>query len=367
MLLRRLLKRILKRIRNELFLIYRIGKWLSAKNSNKPTVFVFGVSKWKQEYIRSFLSEFVNVYFVPINYVSFLLSFTMGHYHHKAIAIWGITNEEYFSQYSHHHKIPLYRIEDGFVRSVGLGAMHTPPFSICVDKKGIYFDSTKPSDLEDILNHYDFQSDPQLLERARKSMQELIHLGLSKYNHVPKKNVEEIYGRKTKWRILVIGQVEDDASIRKGSSKQWTNYDLVQLAYKENPEAEIIYKPHPDVLTGKRPSRSNLSDAKKIAKVIEEPLSLADSFKTVDHVYTITSLSGFEALIRGITVTTLGAPFYSGWGITDDRQAVPRRKRKLTVEEIFAGAYLLYPRYMDPETKESLTLEDAIKRLLKKK
>lgn len=360
-------KKLLRKFRNGVLLLKAITKWLLASSEirEKTTAFIFGVSKWKHPYIRHFLYEFENVYFVPIGRMSILLTFLVNRYKHKTFVIWGIHNEEHFTDYTEKMNIPLYQIEDGFVRSVGLGAMHTPPFSICIDKKGIYFDASKPSELEDILNQYDFEKNPALLERARKCMDDLIDLGISKYNHIPEKHADHIYGPKTKRRVLVIGQVEDDASIKKGSQIQWTNYDLVQIAYEENPDAEIIYKPHPDVLSGKRPSRSNIDDAKKISRVIEEPLSLVDSFKTIDHVYTITSLSGFEALIRGIDVTTMGAPFYSGWGLTDDRQTVTRRHRKRSIIELFAAAYLLYPRYMDPETKETITLEETIHRLQK--
>lgn len=361
------MRNILKKARNMMALLMIIWKWLvaSSDDTNKETAFIFGISKWKQEYIKHFLKEYEVVYFVPTAKISLLLTIIKKRFKNLSFITWGIYYEQELSAYARHHHIPFHQLEDGFVRSVGLGAMHTPPFSICLDRTGIYFDSSKPSDLEEILNTYDFDSNPSILDRAKKCMDALIKLGISKYNHIGEKDIEHIYGPKTKRRILVIGQVEDDASIKRGSNKQWTNYDLVHIAYKENPDAEIIYKPHPDVLTGKRPSRSNIEDAKKISKVIEEPLSLVDSFKTIDHVYTITSLSGFEALIRGIRVTTMGAPFYSGWGLTDDRQPVDRRKRKLSIIELFAGAYLLYPRYMDPETKVFITLEETIQKLQK--
>ncbi|MCL7748044.1 capsular polysaccharide biosynthesis protein [Halalkalibacter alkaliphilus] len=278
--------------------------------------------------------------------------------------IWGFSEDEEIIQYAKKNNIPVYRMEDGFLRSKGLGAMHTPPFSLCLDKKGMYFDSTQPSELEDILNTYDFRTDKDLLRQAQDCMKKLNQLGVSKYNHVKKKDISSIYGAKKRKRILVIGQVEDDASILKGSEKKYTNNDLVRIAAKENPDAEIIYKPHPDVLTGKRKKQSDPKEVRSIAKVIEEPLSLADAFQTIDHVYTITSLSGFEALIRGIPVTTIGAPFYSGWGLTDDRQFTQRRNRTLTIEELFAGAYILYPRYVDPVTGSELTLEETIEKLI---
>ena len=36
----------------------------------------------------------------------------------------------------------------------------------------------------------------------------------------------------------------------------------------------------------------------------------------VDEVHTLTSLTGFEALLRGIEVHAYGGPFYAGWGLT---------------------------------------------------
>lgn len=253
------------------------------------------------------------------------------------------------------------------MRSTGLGSMHTPPYSLCVDKTGIYFDSSKASDLEVLLNTYNFSENHDLIKRANRAMNMLKKLKISKYNHVSEKNIEDIFGIKTRRRVLVIGQVEDDASIRKGCNKPITNNDIVRLAKSENPKSEIIYKPHPDVLMGRRPMQSNPAEVEDIARVITEPLSLDNAFETIDHVYTITSLAGFEALIRGIKVTTIGAPFYSGWGVTDDRQQTSRRRRNLTVEEIFAAAYILYPKYIDPATKEEITLEETIRKLKDKK
>src|SRR3546814_18457558 len=80
------------------------------------------------------------------------------------------------------------------------------------------------------------------------------------------------------------------------------------MAASENPDAQIIYKPHPEVIRGTRHDSSHSSprDVEHIADVIYEDISLADALDTVDHVYTITSLSGFEALLRGIRCTCLG-------------------------------------------------------------
>ncbi|ACP22409.1 hypothetical protein, Rkp3_001a (plasmid) [Sinorhizobium fredii NGR234] len=167
--------------------------------------------------------------------------------------------------------------------------------------------------------------------------------------------------------MLVVGQVEGDASIRYGCPSAVTNNDLVRLAASEQPEAQILYRPHPDVLSRVRPARSDPAEVAHFCELITENLPLAEALRTVDHVYTITSLAGLEALMRGIRVTTAGSPFYAGWGLTSDRQPNPRRGRKLSLEALFAGAYLLYPYYFDPVTGEQTPFEAtvaAIKRQL---
>ena len=57
-------------------------------------------------------------------------------------------------------------LEDGFIRSVGLGVNGSPSFPLIEDSVGIYYDATAPSELESILNKYDFRSDIVLMETA---------------------------------------------------------------------------------------------------------------------------------------------------------------------------------------------------------
>lgn len=329
------------------------------KTQDKPVAFMFGFNPWKREHMSKFFAEYRTAYvFGKANIDALKEAFDSEP--EKIFIVWGFKEPEEVLAYAEENNVTLYRVEDGFVRSVGLGAAHTLPLSIAADSRTLYFNSREPSDLEVLLETRDFSQDELLLEQAKRCMNMLINMGVSKYNFASRKNIEEIYGEKTKRRILVIGQVEDDASIRYGCAKPMTNNDLVWAAYNENPDAEIIYKPHPDVLGGYRKAYSDPMAVSHIAKVVTEPLSLVDAFETIDHVYTITSLAGFEALIRGIKVTCFGAPFYSGWGLTDDRQPCERRTRKRTVEELFAAAYMLYPRYLHPETDELIDLEEAI-------
>ena len=78
----------------------------------------------------------------------------------------------------------------------------------------------------------------------------------------------------------------------------------------------------------------------------------------------MSSLAGFEALLRGKAVTTYGAPFYAGWGLTRDLGPVPdRRTATRTLDELVAAVLLLYPRYLDPKTGLPCPPEVLISRL----
>lgn len=72
---------------------------------------------------------------------------------------------------------------------------------------------------------------------------------------------------------------------------------------------------------------------------------------------------GFEALLQGKPVHCFGLPFYAGWGLTRDRAACPRRTRKRGAAEIFAAAYLLCSRYVNPVTGEACTIHEIIRLL----
>ncbi len=342
---------------------------LDKSHASKPPIFCVRLHIWKHEYFKSLFPE-NDLYFLPFRLTEedFYKKWAQKIKTDKRskILLWGNTAPQFIESFlKKTPDVPLLKSEDGFIRSLGLGADHVLPLSVVIDKTGLYFDATKPSDLEEILNTYDFQSDVKLLKRAEAFRRQIVDLSISKYNHTGSTDIEKVYGPKTKKRILVVGQVEDDASIQYGCERKLLNNDLVVATRSENPDAHIIYKPHPDVMRGHREYLSHPADVQYISQVLEEDISISDALLTIDHVYTLTSLVGFEALLRGIgKVTTWGAPFYSNWGLTDDRQKVTRRSRKLTVNELVAGVYFLYPRYHEPVLRKRLTPEEALKRIV---
>jgi capsular polysaccharide export protein len=84
-------------------------------------------------------------------------------------------------------------------------------------------------------------------------------------------------------------------------------------------------------------------------------------------VYVGTSQAGLEALIQGIPVTCFGLPFYAGWGLTDDRLAIPRRQARPTLEQLVAAAYIRYCRYVDPLTDQRCDVMTVARQLARQK
>ncbi|WP_406644838.1 capsular polysaccharide biosynthesis protein [Aliisedimentitalea scapharcae] len=247
------------------------------------------------------------------------------------------------------------QVEDGFLRSRGLGAELVPPLSLVTDSQGIYYDPTCPSDLERwIIRRATLSASQQA--RADQLIHILTSAQLSKYNLGG-----DLPDLPTGHRILVPGQVEDDASIKTGTTDICTNLGLLQAVRTANPDAILIYKPHPDVEAGLRTGAIDARDLADVVATHSDPVSLLEQ---VDEVWTMTSLIGFEALLRGIKVTTLGVPFYAGWGLTRDYSETPdRRRAHPTLAGLVHAALIDYPRYLDPVTGLPCTVEVAIDRL----
>ena len=165
--------------------------------------------------------------------------------------------------------------------------------------------------------------------------------------------------------ILVPGQVESDASVRYGSPVIQSNMVLLQAVREGNPLAHVIYKPHPDVLAGLRRKGEGEDHAMRWCDEVVTDVAMGPLLSVVDEVHVLTSLAGFEALLRGKAVTCYGQPFYAGWGLTEDRAPIARRTRRLTLDELVAGALILYPTYVSQTTGTFTTPERALEELLK--
>lgn len=319
-----------------------------------------GFRLWKQAHLRPLLAlQPGRVVFVPHAAAAEELQPTAA----DALVFWGATPPSGVAALAQRSGATLVRIEDGFVRSVGLGSDLIRPLSLVLDTQGIYFDPTQPSALEALLNTATFGAD-ELAEAARVRAFMVAH-GITKYNHEPRGVARwPSAGRPV---VLVTGQVEDDASIRLGCTGVNTNAGLLQAARAACPEAFIVYKPHPDVASGNRLGRLSLAEARRWADHVEPTLSVVSCIDACDELHTLTSLAGFDALLRGKRVVTHGQPFYAGWGLTDDRAlegvAWARRQRRLSLDELVAGTLLRYPVYWDWQLRGYTTCMAVLRQL----
>lgn len=261
--------------------------------------------------------------------------------------------------------IALSRIEDGFLRSVGLGAGLARGAMLAVDDLGIYYDPSRPSRLEVLLQEYDLR--PEELERGDTLVDLLKRARISKYNF-GKTRSYDFPADKTK--ILVPGQVADDAAIRKSRSATIdcantanVNLDLLRLTRERHPEAFLIFKPHPDVETGLRKGKVPRDTALEYADTVAEDANIIDLIEAVDAVETFSSLSGYEALLRGKDVAVHGAPFYAGWGLCEDLTPLEGRGRQRTLPELVYLSLVAYARTIDPVSLLPCTPEFLISRL----
>jgi capsular polysaccharide export protein len=216
-----------------------------------------------------------------------------------------------------------------------------------------------PSDLESILATQEF--DASLLARAATLRERIVQTGLTKYN-VGFRPWSRPTGAHSV--ILVPGQVESDASIAYGAPGEHSNMGLLRAVRGDNPKAYIVYKPHPDVHARLRRAGQDESEADQWCDEVVTDASMGDLLRVVDEVHVLTSLAGFEALLRGKVVTCHGQPFYSGWGLTHDLIPNIRRHRHLTLDALVAGALILYPLYLSRDGRRLISPEEALDSLL---
>lgn len=332
-------------------IIAQLGQWRELIERNRSLSGAIGIARWKRPTVTPLLWNG----YQPVRYARSAKHLPGA----GGVAVWKSRTSPRALEALRQSLRPIAEIEDGFIRSSGLGADCVPPLSIILDMEGIYFDPSGPSGLETLLREASFT--PELIARAEKLRGLILSHGISKYeagtHALPRPGGDQKH-------ILVTGQVEDDRSILSGGGPVRSNFELLRRARATEPNAYIIYKPHPDVEAGHRighiPDDLALGHADAIVR--DQPISAL--LDMVDGVHVITSLAGFEGLLRGKQVTTHGAPFYAGWGLTTDLAPIPNRRGvQRTISELIAATLILYPRYVDPVTGLPCPPEILIQRM----
>ncbi len=303
-------------------------------------IYALGFSLWK----RIFVARYMRPYCETLLFVKKLPSKI---FKHEAVLVWGYKN-----------KLPpqpsstVLRMEDGFIRSVGLGSDLKLPSSVVIEKKGLYYDASQSTTLESILQTVNFSE--TTLVRSEKLIQMIKQYTITKYNVQSHITLNVPSHRHV---CLVVGQVVSDASVSLSGADIKSDQELLEKVRHDFPDAYIIYKPHPDILAKNRrqgPVNSALYDQ----IVIKE--SIISCFKVAHSVHLISSLAGFEALIHQKLVYTYGLPFYAGWGLTIDAVPCVRRTRRLELSALVAGCLIAYPHYYNWSSAKLTDVEDII-------
>ena len=326
-----------------------LAEWRALIDANRPVRAVLGVAQWKRVTLDPLLWDGTG----RVRHARGLPADMQG-----PVIAWKSRTSAATLRQIEASGAAVAELEDGMIRSPGLGANCVPPLSAIVDFRGVYFDPAGPSDLEHLLQSAEIG--PDLLERAARLREHLVREAVSKYG-AGGAAIERpaAHGR----RVLVTGQVEDDRSIISGGGG-YTNLQLLVRAREMEPPAWIVYKPHPDVEAGHRVGHIPEEQALAHANEIQRHAPITALIDSVDALHVITSLAGFEALLRGKAVTTHGMPFYAGWGLTHDLAPVPpRRTRRRSLDELVAATLLLYPRYCDPVTRLPCPAEVVVRRM----
>lgn len=336
--------------------IEQLSFWRSVIDRNRGIAVAAGIARWKRREVEAMLWSGEPIFFARTA-VEAVRNARAGQ---GAVAVWPSKAPRGLDTEAAAHGIVVHPVEDGFLRSSGLGSDCHPPHSIILDRIGLHLDPERPSELENLIATP--VENPLILARAERLMRDVVDAGISKYASGGRPFERPVKRRRI---VLVTGQVEDDLSVRLGGAGVAGNLDLLRRARAAEPDAYLIFKPHPDVDAGHR--RGRIADAQALTYVdqIIRHVPMASLLDSVDAVHVLTSLAGFEALIRGCEVVTHGQPFYAGWGLTRDL-APPmerRRGRNITKAQLVAATLILYPRYLDPVTKLPCPPEILVERL----
>lgn len=331
--------------------------WLKREYDRRPQrAHCLGIPRWKRPHVLPVLQS---PFHAPRFYTRVDQALDQAAQDRGELVVWAAQEPLGLEAKARARHLRLSRLEDGFVRSTGLGSDLIPAASLVLDRSGTHFNPARPSDLETLLEGHEFTAEE--LNQARKIRKLIQKHSISKYNS-DQRNLGDPNWPRDRKRILVPGQVDDDAAVLQGTREIRSNRDLLRAVRLSEPEAFLIYKPHPDVVAGNRKSFLTRKEAENLADLVVRDVSVRSLFAKVDAVHVMTSLTGFEALVDNIEVSTYGGPFYAGWGLTRDRLSFPRRTRRLSLDALIAGALLLYPMYFDWSTRLPCDLETLIAR-----
>ena len=314
------------------------------------TAICFGFTLWKRPIMHMFFKNYKKVSFARFKDLN-----KLREHPNQDVYIWASAITKKHEDILTKNKISFTLVEDGFIRSRGLGIKLYYPASLCFSQKSIHYNCSKPSALEECLSSKEYSDQDRSL--GNDIINSIKKNNISKYGL---DHTAQSWSKPNKHNVLVIGQVADDASVKTGSPNIKSNQAAIVEARRLFPISNLAYKPHPDVTAKLR--EGEVCDA-VLTNCVDQILENADliaAIKEADTVITMSSQAGIDALILDKHVVCLGQPFYAGWGLTDDQFINKRRTRKLTLSELVFTCFHEYPTYINPKTGDTSNVIETI-------
>ena len=297
---------------------------------------VLNAQKWKKPYYDKFMQ------FSTLRYISEKDLHTLKR--EEGLISWGQRFNQSHLDYLRRKGFKVYQCEDGFLRSFGLGCEFTKPFSLSFDDKGLYANPKLGSSLAESISH---SLNCAQAKEARLFIKLFRSLKLTKYMSIGSSLSNELLDllvkNNEKRILLVCGQVSDDVSFLNSDFNLLTFQNLVNQLKKENPHSFLIYRPHPDCFKGIRQGEVDLEGA----DFIDIKSNISSLIDLSDEVHVVNSLTGVEALMLGKKVVCWGNSWYSGRGLTEDKNSLITKKEPVSLEQLVYIAYIYNPIYFD--------------------
>ncbi|MBQ8706683.1 MAG: hypothetical protein IJ523_01180 [Succinivibrionaceae bacterium] len=297
----------------------------------------------------------------------------------KAVVGWGHKKTAFAARnYASIKELPYYALEDGLIKSVSSGYRSDDEeiLSLVLDRKGIYYDASCPSSLEELMVDSAW-FDEDCRETAEELIMVIVDNRIVKYNVTlaPKPDcAPDLPDEKRDRRVLLIDQTRDDASISLGNASARTFERMLREAIDKFGKENVFVREHPNVTSGLAKGYFSKDDLQKAGvNVITAHMASIDLLLKFSEVYVVTSGTGFEALMCGCRVTCFGEPFYSGYGLTVDMQTSVRArrmdtmKRKATLQLLVAAVFCRYSIFVNPKLHRICAPMEAIQYIIARK
>ena len=265
--------------------------------------------------------------------------------------------------------IPIISIEDTFLRSVfpcrtKCDKKFKDSIGYCINNY-LYFESNELTTIKELLSKPYAKNEKEIIA-GKNIINQIISNKISKYNcqnFIGNTNVRSMYTN----NIIVIDQAFADQSIVNSNANVETFKQMLIAAVRENPKNKVCVKVHPESMTGGRAGFYTPELIKEVEKLtntkiykLTEPINPIILLQNARKIYTCSSGLGFEALMCNKPVVCFGAPFYAGFGLTDDRNSNTKFIQKIPIEYM---AYIVFEKFSffrHPITNVKMTTLEAI-------